>query len=60
MDAADKVPKEGRSPNQIRAARVTRVDEFAGDALRHGASRGAGTGSTPASRAAVSAARNAC
>jgi hypothetical protein len=35
MDAADKVPKEGRSPNQIRAARVSRVDEFAGDALRH-------------------------
>ncbi len=60
MDAADNVPKEGGSLNQIRAARVTRVDEFAGDALRHGASRGAGTVSTPASRAAVSAARNAC
>ncbi|HEL3815456.1 TPA: hypothetical protein ACKQCJ_001190 [Stenotrophomonas maltophilia] len=60
MDAANNVPKEGGSLNQIRAARVTRVDEIAGDALRHGASRGAGTVSTPASRAAVSAARNAC
>ncbi len=57
MDAVDNVPKAGGSLNQVRAAAVARVDEFAADALNHGASSGAGTVSTSATRAA---ARSAC
>lgn len=40
MDDLGNVPQSGGSLNQIRAARETRVDEFAGEAAQHGASMG--------------------
>lgn len=52
MTVENNVPKKGGSLNQVRAAAKTRVGEFAQDAVRHGASRGGGTISTPSSRAA--------
>jgi len=52
MTVENNVPKTGGSLNQVRAAAKTRVGEFAQDAVRHGASRGGGTISTPSSRAA--------
>jgi RHS repeat-associated protein len=40
MDNLGNVPQQGGSLNQIRAARESRVDEFAGEAAQHGASMG--------------------
>jgi RHS repeat-associated protein len=40
MDDLGNVPQQGGSLNMIRAARETRVDEFAAEASQHGASRG--------------------
>jgi len=56
MDLETNVPRTNGSLNKIRAAAEGRVDEFAGDAARHGASIGHGTTSSPSSRVAGTAA----